>query len=235
MARRVGVTFCGENKIVPYEFAVAAAGLDPVRLTTDLVSSLEGLDGLLLTGGVDVNPALYGQERGDQTDSPDDSRDRMECDFLSEALRLKMPVLAICRGMQLLNVCLGGTLHQHLDSSALHVVRKPEDPPRQHRAAHPITIDCGTRLASIVGAGDHPVNSRHHQAIDRLGRDLQVSARSTDGVIEGLEFGSAPFVVAVQWHPEDRIEISSADRKLFDAFAAAVREQAKLKKGTDSD
>ena len=214
---------------------MAAAGLDPVRLTTDLVSSLEGLDGLLLTGGVDVNPALYGQERGRQTDSPDDSRDRMECDFLSEALRLKMPVLAICRGMQLLNVCLGGTLHQHLDSSVLHVVRKPEDPPRQHRAAHPITIDGGTRLASIVGAGDHPVNSRHHQAVDRLGRDLQVSARSTDGVIESLELRSAPFVVAVQWHPEDRIEISSADRKLFDAFAAAVREQAKLKKGTDSD
>lgn len=229
MAHRVGVTFCGENKIAPYEFAVAAAGLDPVRLTTDIISSLEGLDGLLLTGGVDVNPALYGQKRGDQTDSPDDSRDRMECEFLSEALRLKMPVLAICRGMQLMNVCLGGTLHQHLDSSALHVKRAtPEDLPRQHPAAHQVTVDGGTRLSNIMGAGDHPVNSRHHQGVDRLGRELQVSARSTDGVIEGLELGSASFVVAVQWHPEDRIEISPADRKLFEAFAAGVREQAKV-------
>jgi putative glutamine amidotransferase len=227
MGHRVGVTFCGESKIGSYEFAAAAAGLDPVQLKAGAFPSLEGLDGLLLTGGADINPERYGQERGPQTEDPDDPRDQMECDLLSEALHLRLPVLAICRGLQLMNVCLGGTLHQHLDSAALHVKRRtPEDLPRRHPAAHPVTAEGGTRLATIIGAGDHQVNSRHHQAVDRLGRDLRVSARSTDGIIEGLEFGSAPFVVAVQWHPEDRIEVSLEDRKLFEAFAAAVRENA---------
>jgi len=228
MGHRIGVTFCGENKIVPYEFAVAAADLDPVRLRPDDHPSLEGLDGLLLTGGVDVSPARYGQERGDETNTPDDPRDRMECDLLTEALRRRLPVLAICRGLQLMNVYLGGTLHQHLDSTAIHLQRPtPEDPPRQHRAAHPVIVNDATRLASVIGAGNHQVNSRHHQAVDRLGRDLKISARSVDGIVEGLELSSAPFVVAVQWHPEDRIEISPADRNLFEAFASAVREQAK--------
>jgi putative glutamine amidotransferase len=229
MGNRIGVTFCGDSKIAPYEFAVAAAGLEPVRLTADGSPCLEALDGLLLTGGVDVNPARYGQERGPETDAPDDPRDRMECELLAEALRRRIPVLAICRGLQLMNVHLGGTLHQHLDSSPVHVKRRtPDDLPRQHPAAHSVVVDGGTRLASIIGSGGHEVNSRHHQAVDRLGRDLKISARSADGVVEGLELGSAPFVVAVQWHPEDRIEISAADRKLFEAFAAAAREPAKL-------
>lgn len=227
MNSRVGVTFCGENKIASYEFAVAAAGLEPVRLTIDGAPSLKDLDGLLLTGGADVNPARYGQERGPQTEAPDDLRDQMECDLLAEALRRGVPVLAICRGLQLINVHLGGTLHQHIEPASLHAVRKPGQPPRQHQPAHPVVVDGGTRLASIVGAGEHQVNSRHHQAVDRVGRNLRISARSTDGIVEGLELESQPFVVAVQWHPEDRIEISPADRKLFEAFSEAVRELAK--------
>lgn len=223
MGNRIGVTFCGENKIAPYEFAVASAGLVPVRLRIDNRPSLEDVSGLLLTGGVDVNPARYGQERAAETDVPDESRDRMECDLFSEALRRRLPVLAICRGLQLMNVCLGGTLHQHLDSAALHVKRTPEDPPRKHSAAHSIVVESETRLAGIIGQGEHQVNSRHHQGVDQVGRDLKISARSSDGIPEALELGSAPFVVAVQWHPEDRIEISPADQKLFEAFAAAVR------------
>lgn len=224
MAARVGVTDCGSKKIGAYEEAVRTVGLEPVRLTAGQSWSLNGLRGLLLTGGADINPKRYGQDTGANTHPPDDARDEMELAALGNALAVDLPVLAICRGMQLLNVRLGGTLIQHLPSSGIHERRLPDEVPGRHRDTHLIEVTGGTQLARIVGAGKHPVNSRHHQAVDLLAAGITISAKSEDGVPEGMELPSCRFVIAVQWHPEDRIKESQTDLKLFEAFAAASGE-----------
>lgn len=220
MAARVGVTYCGLEKTRTYEQAVRAVGLEPVRLSAGEAENLNGLRGLLLTGGADINPKYYGQARASQTQPPDDARDEMELTLLAEALAADLPVLAICRGMQLLNVRLGGTLVQHLLSSE-HEQRLPDEIPGRHRDAHQVDVKDGTQLARIMGAGKHPVNSRHHQAVGAVGSGAIVSASSEDGIPEGMELPSKRFVVAVQWHPEDRIKASKTDLQLFEAFAAA--------------
>ncbi len=194
--------------MVRYEAALREVGIEPVRISPASPSGLDSLDGLLLTGGSDVNPARYGEERHPKTEDPDDPLDELEIGLLRDALSADMPVLAICRGMQLFNVFHGGTLLQHLDS---------HDSPD---GLHDIQVVPDSRLASIIGSGGHAVNSRHHQAIARVGSGLIVSAKSSDGVIEALERPGHPFAVAVQWHPEDRILISDADRKLFEAFGS---------------
>ncbi len=199
------------------------ARIEPVRISPEEPRSLDGLEGLVLTGGTDVNPALYGQERGRESDEPDDARDELETRLIREALADDVPVLAICRGMQLLNVACGGTLIQHLASTDVHRAKNTGDEPGRHRAVHTVRVAGGTRLAAIAGEGEHAVNSRHHQAVDRVGEGLIVSAVSSDGVVEALEKPDHPFAVAVQWHPEDRTLVSEADRKLFEAFAGAMR------------
>lgn len=193
-----------------------------MRLTAGHYRSLDGLNGLLLTGGVDINPHRYGQPPHPRTQEPDDERDALESGLVGEALALDLPVLAICRGMQLLNVHLHGTLVQHLSSVAIHEQRLPDEEPGKHRSAHSVDILPGTLLARIVGPGKHLVNSRHHQAISELGSGIIASAVSEDDVIEALELPSKRFVLGVQWHPEDRIEASEDDRKLFAAFAASA-------------
>jgi putative glutamine amidotransferase len=204
-----------------YERALRGAGLDPVYITPRESSPLAGLRGLMLTGGSDLNPALYGQAVNGSEDV-DDDRDRLELDVLARALATDLPVLAICRGVQLLNVAHGGSLIQHLAAGAMHQKRCPGCEMGRHPAAHSVEVAAGTRLAGISGAGAHEVNSRHHQAAERVGDGLIVSARSTDGVIEGLERPGRKFVVGVQWHPEDRYLVSDGDRRLFAAFAAAA-------------
>jgi putative glutamine amidotransferase len=219
MAAPVGVTYCGEQRIEAYENAIRAVGLEPVRLIAGRPQSLDGLYGLLLTGGTDVNPRRYGQSAVPETQEPDEARDEMECDLLSEALAIDLPVFAICRGMQLLNVHMHGTLQQHLPPSAGHEQRLPDEQPRKHRDAHTVSVSPGTLLSQIVGRDQIAVNSRHHQGVDRLGTGVIPSAVSTDGMVEAIEYPARRFVLGVQWHPEDRIEISDSDLKLFEAFA----------------
>jgi putative glutamine amidotransferase len=211
-------TFEIVSRVEPYEAAMRAVGLEPVRNP----ASLDGLDGLLLSGGSDIDPRHYGQERLRQSDSPDDARDELEMRLLGEALAADLPVLAICRGLQLFNVFYGGSLIQHLPGSEVHRQKVNGAETGKHPAAHSIEVKPETQLAAIIGAGEHQVNSRHHQGVDRLGPGLTVSAVAADGVVEGLEVVDATFAVAVQWHPEDRIAVSAADRKLFEAFAAAI-------------
>jgi putative glutamine amidotransferase len=214
---RVAITFSNESRLGPYEQALREVGIEPVRNP----ESLDALHGLLLTGGADINPARYGQTNAG-SDEVDDARDELEIRLLREALAADIPVFAICRGLQLFNVACGGTLIQHLDSTDTHR-QKPQDPePGKHPAAHRVWVGPNTRLAEIIGAGGHDVNSRHHQAVESMAEALKVSAISEDGVIEALEKPDATFAIAVQWHPEDRIFVSDADRKLFEAFAAAV-------------
>jgi putative glutamine amidotransferase len=213
---RVGVTFGDLRKLQPYEEALRAVGLEPVRN----FESMSGLDGLLLTGGTDLNPSLYGQKPADETQPPDVSRDELETKLLVEAIAVDTPVFAICRGMQLFNVVHGGTLHQHLFNADRHAVRNLPPSADVHR----VEVKPQTRLAGIVGRGPKQVNSRHHQAVAHVGQRLVESAVAPDGVIEAIERPDKRFAVAVQWHPEDRIYTDPTDLALFQAFAAALKE-----------
>ena len=213
MGPRVAVTFNDPQKLPPYLEALRRVGIHPVSLPPDTAASLEGLHGLLLTGGGDVDPGLYGQSRPTATQRVDPARDTLELRLLDEALRADLPVLAICRGLQMLNVALKGTLHQDIPGHRAPGVAE----------VHPVKLLPGTRLAAIVGADSCVVNSRHHQAVDRVGEGLVVSAsRPGDAVVEGLECPGKRFVVAVQWHPEDRVLSHACDRRLFEAFAEEV-------------
>ena len=172
--------------------------------------TLDDLSGLVLTGGTDLNPTLYGQTRLPRTDQPDFERDERETRLLRDALARDLPVLAICRGMQFLNVFCGGTLSQHIEDH-----RSPDV-----SDAHPVWIAPGSLLASVLGPGAYEVNSRHHQAIALLAPGLNATARAADETVEALESPDRRFILAVQWHPEDRVD--GADRKLFKAFADAL-------------
>ena len=205
------------NKLVAYAKAVRAAGLTPITVPACKAASLDGATGLVLLGGTDVNPRLYGEVPRPETEEPDDDRDAMELELIAEATNKGLPILAICRGLQILNVARGGTLIQHLPSVKGH------DPDVTDKAAgvHHVTFEPETILASIAGAPQWHVNSRHHQAAGRIGTGLKVSARAEDGTIEGLEGTNGPFVVAVQWHPEDQVLQNCEQQRLFNRFAEA--------------
>jgi putative glutamine amidotransferase len=202
----------------PYEEALRYAGVEPVIVSPEEQVSLDEVSGLMLMGGTDVNPARYGQARQSETDAPDDPRDQKELSLIAEALKRDLPILAICRGMQILNVQHGGTLIQHMEG---HQVRTPED---KGRPVHQVAIEPDTILARIAeGAGRWDVNSRHHQAIATLGDGLIIAGKDPrDGVIEAIERPDRRFVVAVQWHPENQFAAKVEEAKLFDAFAASL-------------
>jgi len=205
----------------PYVEAMRAAGIEPYLLAPgDQIPA--NYSGLLLMGGSDVNPARYGAERHAETEAGDDARDRLECELIRDALDQDVPLLAICRGIQVLNVQQGGTLIQHLETTEQH--RK--HPTNPGEPAHQVEIVPGTKLASIAGTPlIQDVNSRHHQAVDRVGEGLIVTARDPeDGVIEAVERPDKKFVIGVQWHPENQFASDERQAKLFRAFAAAMEE-----------
>jgi len=213
-----------------YLRAIEAAGGVPLLLSPGMTperiaAALAQASGLILTGGGDVDPARYGATPHETIIGVSESRDTMEVEALREADALGLPVLAICRGMQVLNVARGGTLLQDIPSmvsgACQHSIQDPREGP-----AHAVAIDAGTRLAGIAGTA-YEVNSRHHQAVDRLGEGLTITAHAPDGVVEALEAPGERFLVGVQWHPEDMAgRFESADR-LFAAFAAAARAHGK--------
>lgn len=216
----MAIAFPNRPKPGPYEQALREVGIEPLAVWPGSASDWASADGLVLTGGTDVNPARYGQAAEKETQAPHNERDEFEMELLRHALLdASIPVLAICRGMQLFNIFHGGTLIQHLPPGPHQVKQKDA-------VAHTVRVTEGTRLASIVGAGEHEVNSRHHQAVGRVGKGLVVSAVAADGVIEAVERENGNFAVAVQWHPEDRILTSAGDRRLFEAFATALTGQA---------
>ena len=193
--------------------------LPPQPVNADIVNRvLDGLDGLVITGGKDIDPGSYGQQPHPATDKPGRDRDAWELALLGEALKRKLPVLGICRGAQVLNVALGGTLHQHLPDVTGHT---------GHRAGNavfttlPVRTVPGTRLAALIGESTD-VKCYHHQAIAELGESLVVSAWDADGVIEAIELPGDGFVVAVQWHPEESLD----DLRLFTAIVDAARAYA---------
>jgi putative glutamine amidotransferase len=205
----------------PYAAAMRAAGLEPALVSADEAEGqgIDGLDGLLLMGGSDVDPALFGETRAPETEEPDPGLDAAECTAIVAAIAQDLPVLGICRGLQILNVQQGGTLTQHLAAYERH----RQTPADRSEPAHRVRILPATTLASIAGnAGTWEVNSRHHQGIATLAKSLRISAvDSEDGTIEAVERPGSRFVVAVQWHPENQAPVNAQQARLFRAFADA--------------
>ena len=173
----------------------------------------EQLDGFLFSGGVDVDPTRYGEKTKFDSVKVDAERDAFELRLFPLVYETGKPILGICRGSQLLNVALGGTLHQHVDGH-----RQTE---KGSVATHGVSVTKESILNSILGAHTLPVNSFHHQAVKEVSPALRAAAYNDDGYVEAVESPSHPFLVAVQWHPELMYETSDASRALFRAFVAA--------------
>jgi putative glutamine amidotransferase len=202
--KRVLLTYTPQYapRMQPYFDALRSVGLTPVEPGAD------AYDAVLLAGGNDIDPAHYGQSPDPRLGPLDPPRDVYELDIAWAALERDLPILAICRGMQLLNVACGGTLHQHIDG---------------HRDVfHPVLADPASRLAHLTGQSAFEVNSRHHQALDQLGDGLVVTARSGE-IIEAAEMPGRRFVLAVQWHPEDLVGSHAPHRALFTALADTLK------------
>ena len=208
---------------IEYVRAIEAAGGLPVvlpALDEEAVAPLvDQLAGLCLSGGPDIEPGTYGARPHPQLGPTEPNVDRFELAAARQAWELGLPILAICRGTQALNVARGGTLVQHLpDSPGVHLVHRQSA--AAQRPTHPVRIEPGTALAGLIGADMLHVNSFHHQAVDRLGESLRVSARSSDGVVEGLEAPGRPFVIGVQWHAECLAQ-RAGEAELFAALVRA--------------
>ncbi len=179
------------------------------------------VDGVLLTGGQDVSPELYGESAKETCGEVCPARDAMEPRLAETALRLGRPILGICRGIQLLNVCLGGTLYQDLPTELEGGVSHHMEPPYD-RAEHTVKIAEGSPLAEVLGETEIGVNSCHHQGVKRLAPALEAMARAEDGLVEAVYMPSEKFVWAVQWHPEFSHKNDAHSRMIFRAFVEAA-------------
>ena len=203
------------------EEAGAIPWLVPPGASTDTVrATIDRCDGLMLTGGADISPARYGEPLDGST-GISEPRDAMEFTALAYALGRGIPLLAICRGLQVLNVALGGSLWQDLPSQRPSNIahRQPED---RHIATHQVRVGPTSKLAAALGATDITTNSMHHQGINRLGEGLCPTAWTADSLIEGIELPNHPFALGVQWHPEELTPTHEHARRLFAAFLEAA-------------
>ena len=211
-----------------YIRAVQAAGGIPILLTPHLAAEIvaalwQRLDGLLLTGGGDIDPATFARLRHPKVDDVSPARDELELGLTRRAVDDGVPLFAICRGIQVLNVALGGTLVQDLPGERPGPIVHSQSEPRDQPTHAVKVMGEGTRLGRVLGALEIAVNSMHHQAIDRLGDGLREVAWAPDGVIEGVELSGERFVVGVQWHPEELVGHDRAARSLFAALVDAAR------------
>ncbi|HCS38827.1 MAG TPA: hypothetical protein DIW44_04485 [Anaerolineaceae bacterium] len=220
--------FYNQNPSAYAEAIVNSGGLPlliPVEFPLGHITGiLSQLDGLLISGGDDVDTRLYDGEAHPAVEGICEERDQLEIELLKNAIQVKKPVLGIYRGIQLINVALGGTLYTHLPaqykSDLVHST--PEEYGRD-TLVHEVELDLDSKLGKIIGINQFQVNSFHHQAIQALASDLVVTARATDGLIEAVELADDPFgVIGVQWHPECLLAIQS-QLKIFKAFIAACQ------------
>jgi putative glutamine amidotransferase len=212
-----------------YIRAVQAAGGIPVLLTPHFTPEVQAalwrrLDGLLLTGGGDIEPARFGEAGHPSVADVSPARDDLEFGLTRRAVTEDLPLFAICRGIQVLNVALGGTLVQDIPSEWPNALTHSQTAPR-HEATHAVKImGEGTLLGRVLGALEVEVNSMHHQAIKQLGDGLREVAWAPDGIVEGVEMpGDERFVLGVQGHPEELVPHDPAARNLFEALVAAAR------------
>ena len=224
----IGITRCSSLRDYLASIEQTGAKARVLEVTESPRTVLAEVDGVLLTGGGDVDPVFYGAERDPATADAEPGRDEFELDLARRALAGDIPLLAICRGAQVLNVAAGGTLVQDIptamDSGLTHSVQEPKNV-----ECHDIRLQAGSKLAHALGprvdaACSCRVNSRHHQAVGRTGDGLIVSARAGDGVVEGIEQPDRRFCIGVQWHPENFWR-SGEFRPLFEGFVNAARER----------
>lgn len=228
----IGIPDMGPDPFRIYMFGKYAAG---VRRSGGEVEKLpwgvdddnlrlivENWDGLLLPGGPDIDPALYGEKKEPACGEPNVHRDDLELRLLRIFLETGKPILGICRGAQVLNVVRGGTLLQ--DIAPTQTVQH-SDFLRRKRGIHAVTVAPGSLLATALGAEQVRVNSMHHQVAGRVGEGLTVTARSEDGYVEALELTGHPFCLAVQWHPEHMAEHCPEEQAIFDLFLMACRRE----------
>jgi putative glutamine amidotransferase len=210
-----------------YTEALRKAGAVPVIIPPqpeNAAELVEELDGIVLAGGEDCDPAAYGEERHPTVDPVMDPRRQSNDLGLARIARERgVPTLGICLGMQVMNVAAGGTLVQDIASAIDTEIEHASEP--EDRGRHDVIVEGGTKLGEILRERELNVNSSHHQAVGRVGEGLRVTAHAPDGIIEGLEDPRHPFYVGVQWHPEDMTGEHSASR-LFGAFLEAAREYA---------
>jgi putative glutamine amidotransferase len=217
--KRIGITTSDTN-FQNYPNWIAGEGVEIVQLsyTEKNTQDFDSCDGFVLTGGIDVHPAFYQNARVDYPNTTvfNESRDLFEIQVFEFARQQNKPVLAICRGMQLVNIALGGNIIQDLQENGFTNHRKGPEWDREHK----IEVRAGTLLAQIAGVQHGFVNSAHHQGLDQIADELKVSAFSEDGVVEAIEYKDAnkPFLLAVQWHPE-RMQIPSSNL----AFSQNIR------------
>ena len=203
-----------------YESALTAAGAQVRWIGPENIGSVTDCDGLLIPGGDDVDPKLYGQIKSEKCGKQNPLRDRLDPALLQAFLPTGKPILGICRGMQMLNVHLGGTLHQDIkDQQQLcH-----QEAARKAKPVHDVLIAEGTHLHSILELDRLNVNSLHHQAVDRLGDGLIISAKSEDSFAEAIELIGHPFCLAVQWHPEMLARKCAGHNAILTAFINACK------------
>jgi len=215
-----------------YVRVLAAAGAVPwviplLEDETTLRGIRDHLDGILLTGGVDVDPACYGEERHPLCDHGDPPRDRIEITLVRWALDEHKPILAICRGIQVLTVACGGRLYQDIRTfypgAIKHDYFSTPNGYRRDYLAHPVRIEAGSHLARLLGTEQCQVNSMHHQGIKQLAPGFCATAFAPDGLIEGIEKPGERFAIGVQWHPEELTASSPPMHRLFSEFVTAAR------------
>ena len=232
----VSVSQRGEDKDedLPYLRALLAVGVKADEIQVVSAADAQRVragdyDGVLFCGGEDVNPAFYGEASRYASVQTDPARDQFEFALLDRAMACRLPILAICRGVQMVNVKFGGTLYQDLAEDAASEVEHRQADPGTTRAAptHNIYItDPQSKLGAVM-QGACRVNSLHHQAVKRLGRGLKVTAHSEDGLVEAIESADEyPFLMAVQWHPEEMVDQFPEQREIFARFVAKCREKA---------
>lgn len=218
-----------------YVDSLRRAGAMPVLIppqpenARDLVDEL---DGILLAGGDDCDPAVYGEEPHPTVDTMDPRRQSNDLSLAKMARERGIPTLGICLGLQMMNVAAGGSLVQDIDSQMETDIQHAGKP--ENRVRHDIVVEKGTKLASILGSSELNVNSSHHQAINKVPDDLKITAHAPDGIVEGLEDPRHPFYVGVQWHPEDMKGEDSAS-SIFGAFVQAARQYREQKKRSAAD
>ncbi|GAA2029459.1 gamma-glutamyl-gamma-aminobutyrate hydrolase family protein [Yaniella flava] len=218
-----GLRFSGNSVATALLQSVVRAGGEPVTLFAESplapLDRLAGFDGVLIPGGNDIKPEMYGQEAGSDTKVADyEYQDEFERDILAAALKLGLPTLAVCRGFQMLNVMHGGTLMQDL----------PPEHEMHRNGLHDVDIAADSRLASVLNEHDQiRVSSYHHQAVDQIGAGLRAVARAQDGIVEALEpVDSIKPVVAIQWHPEDNAATDQQQQALFDWLVTTANMQS---------
>jgi putative glutamine amidotransferase len=228
MKPTIGVTRC--SRLDDYVSSVEQAGgrARVLEVSESPRKVLEEIDGLLLTGGGDIDPVLYGDERHPTVEDAEPGRDEFEIDLARRAMAADVPLLAICRGAQVLNVAAGGTLVQDIPSAIAsdlpHSIVEPKS-----AEAHAVHVTPGSRLdralaGSVDAAHTCRVNSRHHQSVGRIGSGLVTSATAPDGIVEAIEKADSEFCVGVQWHPENFWRTGEF-APLFSSFVSAARER----------